>query len=287
MKRKKFSAGVVAITEIRRIFLDARLLTAGMLLVFIYNLVVKELFERAGKTGLPVNAAESFIAVGSSGVLLLFLPSVYLILISDHPNMGSHTIYTIHRAGRLKWLFGEIFGALVSTVIYVVGMLAACCLMTLPNGFLGLEWSDTVTKYVSMFPEERFTMMSQYLPSNLFNQMSLSFALLHTTLLLILYLFSLSLIISLFRILGMRVAGIAAAFGIVAAGVLTCAIQVKAMWAFPMSHTVTWLHYDTALREPIVPMYLSYIYFGTFIVLGIIANAIAIRKNNINITEDE
>lgn len=285
MKRKKFFA--ITTAELRRIFLDPRLLTVGMLLVFIYNLVVKELFSRAEKTGLPVNAAETFIAIGSSGVLLLFLPSVFLILISDHPNMGSHTLYSIHRAGRLRWLFGEIFGALVSTIIYVVGMFAACCLMTIPKGFFGGEWSDTVTKYVSMFPDERFTMMSQYLPSNLFNQMSLPSALLHTTLLLILYLFSLTLIITFFRILGMRAAGIAAAFGVIAAGVLTCAIQVKAMWAFPMSHTVTWLHYDTALREPKVPMQVSYIYFASLIALGIIANVIAIKKNNINITEDE
>ncbi|MDE6733100.1 MAG: hypothetical protein K2J77_09530 [Oscillospiraceae bacterium] len=285
MKRRNFL--LASLAELRRIFLDPRLLTVGMLLVFIYNLVVKELFSRAEKTGMPVNAAETFIAIGSSGILLLFLPSVFLILISDHPNMGSHTLYSIHRSGRLRWLFGEIFGALLSTMIYVVGMFAACTVMTLPHGFLGLEWSDTVTKYVSMFPEERFTMMSQYLPSNLFNQMSLPSALLHTTLLLILYLFSLTLIITLFRILGMKAAGIAAAFGVVAAGVLTCAVQVKAMWAFPMSHTVTWLHYDTALREPIVPMYASYIYFGVFIALGIIANIIAIKKNNINITEDE
>lgn len=285
MKRKKLFAAPLA--ELRRIFLDPRLLTVGMLLVFIYNLVVKELFSRAEKTGLPVNAAETFIAIGSSGILLLFLPSVFLILVSDHPNMGAHTLYSISRAGRLRWLFGELFGALLSTIIYVVGMFAACAVMTLPHGFLGSEWSDTVTKYISMFPEERFTMMSQYLPSNLFNQMNLPFALLHTSLLLILYLFSLTLIITLFRILGMKAAGIAAAFGIVAAGVLTCAVRVNAMWAFPMAHTVTWLHYDTALREPIVPIYASYLYFAGFIALGIAANMIAIKKNNINITEDE
>lgn len=287
MRRKKFSAGVVAITEVRRVFFDPRLLTVGMLLIFIYNLVVKELFERADKTGLPVNAAECFIAVGSSGVLLLFLPSVFLILISDHPNMGEHTLYSIHRAGRLRWLFGELLAALLSTVIYVVGMLAACCVMTAPKGYLGPEWSDTVTKYVSMFPKERFTLMSQYLPSNLFNQMSLSYALLHTVLLLIMYLFLLSLIIMFFRICGMRVAGIAASFAVVAAGVLTCAIKTNAMWAFPMANTITWLHYNTALREPVKPMYQSYIYFAVLILVGITANIIAVRKNNINTMEAE
>lgn len=287
MKRKKFSAGVTALTEIRRVFLDPRLLTVGMLLVFTYSLVARELFTRADKTGLPINVAECFIAVGSSGVLLLFLPSVFLILISDFPNMGEHTLYTISRTGRLRWLFGELLAALLSAVIFVLGTLAACCIMTAPKGSWGLEWSDTATKYVSMFPEERFTLMSQYLPSNLFNQMSFTTALLNTIFLLILYLFTLSLIIMLFRICGKRAAGIAAAFGVVAAGVLTCAIKAKAMWAFPMANTVTWLHFDAALRKPIVPMCASYIYFGVLIIIGIAANIIAVRKVNINTMEAE
>lgn len=274
-------------TEVRRVFINPRIMTVGMLLIFIYNLVISELFLRADKTGFPVNVAETFIAVGSSGVLLLFLPSVFLILISDFPDMGAHTLYSIHRTGRLPWLFGELFAALFSVVVYVIGMLAGCCLMTSAKGFWGLEWSDTVTKYASMFSNERNTLMSQYLPSNLFNQMSFSYALLHTVLLLILYLFLLSLIIMFFRICGMKVAGIAAAFAVVAAGVLTTAIQTKAMWAFPMANTITWLHYDTALREPVKPMYQSYIYFAVLIVIGITANVIAVKKNNINTMEAE
>lgn len=274
-------------TEVRRVFLNPRIMTAGMLLIFIYNLVINELFLRADKTGFPVNSAESFIAVGNSGILMLFLPSVFLILISDFPDMGAHTLYSIHRAGRLSWLFGKLFAALVSTVAYVALMLGGCCFMTAPKGFFGSDWSDTVTKYVSMFPNEQNTLMSQYLPSNLFNQMSLSYALLHTILLLILYLFFLSLVIMFFRIRGMRVAGIAAAFAVVAAGVLTCALRADIMWAFPMANTITWLHFDTAFRKPVMPMYLSYIYFAVLILIGITANIIAVKKTNINTMEAE
>lgn len=277
----------VAVTEFRRIFINPRILTVGMLLVFIYNLVITELLLRADKTGLPVNVAESFVAVGSSGILLMFLPSVFMIIISDFPDMGSHLLYSVHRAGRLSWLFGKLIAALLSAVAYVVGMLAACCLMTASKGYWGFEWSETVTKYLSMFPEDRHTLMSEYLPSNLYNQMSLANALLNTVLLLILYLFLLSLIIMFFRICGMKVAGIAAAFAVVAAGVLTCAIKVKTMWAFPMANTITWLHYDAALRKPVKPMYQSYIYLAVLIVIGITANVIAVKKNNINTMEAE
>ena len=277
----------VAATEFRRIFINPRMLTVGMLLVFTYNLVITELLMRADKTGLPVNVAESFVAVGSSGMLLMFLPSVFMILISDFPDMGPHLLYSVHRAGRISWLFGKLLAALFSAVAYVGGMLAACCLMTASNGFWGFEWSETVTKYLSMFPNDQFTLMSQYLPSNLYNQMSFPYALLHTALLLILYLFLLSLVIMFFRICGMKVAGIAASFAVVAAGVLTTAIHSDAMWAFPMANTITWLHYDTALREPVMPMYRSYIYFAVLIAIGLTANIIAVKINNINTMEAE
>ena len=284
MKHKVLS---VAVTEFRRIFIDPRILTVGMLMVFIYNIVITELLLRADKTGFPLNIAESFVAVGSSGMLVMFLPSVFMILISDFPDMGPHLLYSIYRTGRLAWLFGKLLAALFSAAAYVLGMLAACCLMTASKGFPGFEWSETVTKYSSMFPEDRFTLMSQYLPSNLYNQMSFPYALLHTVLLLILYLFLLSLVIMFFRICGMKTAGIAASFGVIAAGVLTTAIRTKAMWAFPMANTITWLHYDTALREPVKPMYQSYIYFAVLIAAGIVANVIAVKKNNINTMEAE
>lgn len=285
MKHNKLLS--VAFIELRRIFLNPRILTAGMLLIFIYSFVIKELFLRADKTGLPLNVAESFIAVGSSGILLMFLPSVFLILISDFPDMGAHTLYSVQRTGKLPWLFGKMLAALLFAAAYVVLMLVSCCLMTSPKGFLGGGWSNTVTKYASLFPDDRDTLMSQYLPSNLYNQMSLSYALLHTVLLLILYLFLLSLVIIFFRIRGMKVAGIAASFAVVAAGVFTTAIQSKVMWVFPMANTITWLHYDAALSEPVMPMYRSYIYFAALIAVGIAANIIAVKKTNIFTMEEE
>ena len=284
MKHKVLS---VAVIEFRRIFINPRMLTAGMLLVFIYNLVITELLLRADKTGFPVNVAESFVAVGNSGILVMFLPSVFMILISDFPDMGPHLLYSVYRTGRITWLLGKLLAALFSAAAYVVGMLAICCLMTASKGFWGFEWSETVTKYSSMFPEERFTLMSQFLPPNLYNQMSFSYALLHTVLLLILYLFLLSIVIIFFRICGMKVAGIAASFGVIAAGVLTTSIRTKAMWVFPMANTITWLHYDEALRKPVKPMYQSYIYFAVLIAVGIVANVIAVKKNNINTMEAE
>lgn len=276
-----------AITDYRRFFLDPRLLTVGMLLIFIYTFVIQELLNSAEKTGIPLNASESFIAVGSSWLLIMFIPSVFLILASDFPHMGKHLMFVVSRTGRLPWVLGKIISAFMCVITYLAGIYLFCTLVTLQNGVLSSEWSDTVTKYRSMFPQERNALIISFLPPNLYNQMDFGEALLHTAALLALYLFLLSLIILLFRILGMKTAGIAAAFAVVACGVVTSSLQTSSMWLFPMAHTIPWIHYEEALRKPIFPIWASYLYFAVLIIICIVLNILATKKSNYYTTEED
>ena len=277
----------VAADEVRHFFLNARVMVLGMLLIFTDNLVVRVLLERADKTGIPLNAAEPFVAVCNSGILLLFLPAVFLILASDFPHLGSHTLFVMHRTKRLPWLIGKTVGALFCTAGFIGVIFVFCALLTLRNGTFSLDWSDTVTKYAAMFPGEQYTLASKYLPPNLYNQMPFPAALLHSVLSLMLYLFLLCLILSFFRILGKRTAAIAAAFSVVAGGVVTTALETDAKWFFPMANTIPWLHYSEALRAPVRPMSASYLYFGIWIGIGLLANALAVRRTNIQTMEAE
>lgn len=277
----------VAASEYRRFFLNPRIMVLGMLLIFTDNLVISLLLSRADKMEIPLNLAEPFIAVGNSGVLLLFMPAVFLILASDFPNLGNHTLFVIQRTKRLPWLFGQLLAALLCIITYIAVIFSFCCLLTARNGVISTEWSDTVTKYSSVFPEERNTLVSEYLPSNLYNQMTFRAALGHTILTLTLYLFLLCLILSFFRILGMRTAGIAASFSVIACGVVTCSLKTEMMWLFPMANTIPWLHYSEALREPVKPMEASYLYFVVLIMVGIAANVIAVKKANVYTMEAE
>lgn len=85
----------------------------------------------------------------------------------------------------------------------------------------------------------------------------------------------------------MRTAGIAAAFSVVACGVVTCSLKTKMMWLFPMANTIPWLHYSEALREPVKPIAVSYLYFAVWIAVGIAANVIAVKKANVYTMEAE
>lgn len=274
-------------TDYFRFFLDPRIMTVGILLIFIYSFVIKELLNCAEKTGIPLNAAEAFIAVGNSGLLIMFIPSVFMILASDFPNMGKHLTFVVIRTGRLPWLFGKILSAVMCIVTYLGGIFVFCMLAALQNGVFSPKWSDTVTKYISMFPEEQNPLISSFLPSNLYHQMSLGEALFHTIALLALYLFLLCLIILFFRILGMRTAGIAAAFTVIACGTVTSSIKTGSMWLFPMAHTIPWLHYEEAIRKPILPLWVSYVYFIVLIIICITANIIAAKKSNYYTMEED
>lgn len=69
--------------EFIKLITNPRIIIVGIMLVFIKTLVIEPLVGRAEKYGEPLNILEPFIAVGNSGKLVMFMPCVFLILISD------------------------------------------------------------------------------------------------------------------------------------------------------------------------------------------------------------
>ncbi len=79
---------------------NPRIIIVGILFVFIKSLAIDPLSARAEKFGEKMIAFETFIAVGNSGVLTLFIPLVFLILISDYPRLGGNSHFYIFRTGK-------------------------------------------------------------------------------------------------------------------------------------------------------------------------------------------
>ena len=282
MKEKWNAVACIVRHEFCCIFLNARMLTLGMFFAFLYQFVVVELLGKAAKTGIPINVSEVFVALGNSDVLMLFLPAVFLLLYSDFPNMGAYSLYLFPRSGRLSWLWGKVLSSLLGIGVFLGLLYLFGCLAALPGGKFGLDWSDTVSKYLSRYPEDRGCLMVRFLPPNLYNHFRFPSILLHTMLLLFLYLFALSLLLIFFRAMGMKTAGIISAFTLVGCGVVTCFLNSDAKWLFPMAHSVTWRHYQEAFREPVMPLWASYLYFAGLIAAELLLDVMAVRKMNIN-----
>lgn len=266
----------VARTEYLCWLTDPRVIIVGVLLVFMRSLAVEPLLERAVKFGEKLNILEPFVAVGNSGMLVMLMPCVFLILISDYPKMTGSTLFFIRRTGKTNWLWGQVLFLLMAIATFLLAVLVGSMLVS--GGAFSDSWSNTVTKYAARFPNEADSFVSQLLPSNLYNQLSLFSVVLHTIALMTMYLFSLSLIIYFFKLIHIQSFGLFAAIFIVAAGVMTCSLKSPSMWAFPMANTIVWLHYDEILSRRNFPVWCSYAYFATAITALLTLNACAARK---------
>lgn len=255
---------------------NPRILIIGILFIFMRTLAVEPLFERAEKMQGALTVFEPFIAIGNSGMLVLLMPCVFLILISDYPIINGNTLLFVQRIGKVNWFLGQILFVIFAVFSYM-GTLLIVSIIT-SNGKFCLEWSETIRLYASHFPNEYNSFASELIPSNLYNQISLITSLLQTFFLMSAYLFVLVLILYLFKIINIRSAGIFAVYSLIGFGVVTCSVKSPTMWLFPMANTIVWLHYTEIIREPVVPIIQSYMYFLILIFFLLICNFVALKK---------
>lgn len=271
----------VAKTEYIRWITNPRIIILGVLLIFIKTLAIEPLAARAEKFGEKLIIFEPFIAVGNSGMLAMLIPLVFLVLLADYPKFGGNTMFFISRTGKRNWLCGQILFLISAIFTFMSAILLSSILFS--GGKFGTNWSDAVTKYNSRFPEEAFNFDSQLLPSNLYNQIPMMKAVLQTFILMSAYLLTLSLIIYLFKILFGSSTGFAAAMGVIALGVTTTSLYSELRWAFPMANTIMWLHYEEILKEPVYPVWASFLYFAAAIIILSAFNFLGLKK--LNLTE--
>lgn len=238
---------------------DPRIIIVLILFIVMKTIVVDALLERAGKFGDSLNALEPFVAIGNSGVLVMLIPCVFFIMISDYPKMTGNTLFFIQRTGKRNWYFGQMLFLMEAIASIILSSLLVS--MVLSKGKMSAGWSDVVTRYEARFPSETGNFVSAYLPSNLYNQLSLYSAFFQTIILLILYLFLLSMIIYFFKLIHIQSFGVLAAMAVVAAGVVTTSLDISLKWFFPTANTIVWLHYTEILREAAYPIWASYVYF--------------------------
>ncbi len=284
-KLKLYAIWNVAKSEFIKWITNPRIIIAGVLIVFIRSFAVLPMLEQSEKYGEPLNVMEPFIAAGNSGMLALFLPLVFLLLISDFPIMGSNTIFFINRTGKLNWFLGQIVFIIISIFVYIDTILLSCMVMS--KGTFSAEWSNAITKFNAAFPDEAGGFVSKLIPSNLYNQIPILNAVIGTVLLIAMYLLTLALLLCLMKMLYLRGAGLLSALTVIVLGAASCSLKINVMWIFPTANTLMWLHYKEILKEPITPVENSFLYFLILIAVLFTANLFVLRNLQfINIEQD-
>lgn len=266
----------IARSEYIRWLTNPRIIIVGILFVFMRTLAVEPLLEHAEKMNVPLTVFEPFEAIGNSGMLVMLIPCVFLILLSDYPIISGNTLFFVQRTGKLNWLLGQLL-FIIAAIFSYMGMIFLVSIL-ISGGEFRAEWSETVRLFSARFPDESDSFASELLPSNLYNQIPLMTSVMQTFFLMSAYLFLLVLILYLFKLLHIKSAGLIAVFIIIGLGVATCSLKTPAMWYFPMSNTIVWLHYTEILREPVIPIWRSYLYFAVSIAVLLSANIAMLKK---------
>ena len=275
-KIKLCSIWNIAKSEYIKWVTNPRIVTIGILITFIHSFAIQPMIQRAEKYGEPLNVFEPFLAVCNSGMMMLFIPIVFILQMSDFPVMGGNTMFVVQRAGKYNWFIGQIVFVFMCIFSYLVTIILSCMIMS--KGTFQNNWSHSISLYDSTFQDEAGGFVSKLLPPNLYNQIPLSIALRDTIILLILCLLMFTLILSLMKMLYLRTVGLFTVITLCALGAVSCALKAPIQWFFPTSNTIIWLPYNELLRENGNPLLGSYLYFIVVNIILLALNIIVLNK---------
>lgn len=273
-------------TEYIKWVCDARMVILGVLLIFIYNFAIQPLLQNAEKMNEPLNMLEPFIAVANSGAVLMIIPLVFMTLIADFPKIDNNTVFYIMRIGRKNWLTGQIIKLVMMAASYLAVIFVGSVVPMLTCGFWYNGWSNVVTNFKNVFPEQSMNFGVQLVPENLYNQLTVFEAAVKSYLLVFAYLMIIGLILLSLSLIKHKTLGFVSCGAVIALGTAFCSIKTSLMWTMPMANSIIWLHFTKYFRVPEVSITFSVVYLVTFVAALIIFCYIMIgRFNYDNVSE--
>ena len=273
-------------TEYIKWVCDARMVILGVLLIFIYNFAILPLLQNAEIMNEPLNMLEPFIAVANSGAVLMIIPLVFMTLIADFPKIDNNTVFYIMRIGRKNWLTGQIIKLVMMAASYLAVIFVGSVVPMLFKGFWYNGWSNVVTNFKNVFPEQSMNFGVQLVPENLYNQLTVFEAAVKSYLLVFAYLMIIGLILLSLSLIKHKTLGFVSCGAVIALGTAFCSIKTSLMWTMPMANSIIWLHFTKYFRVPEVSITFSVVYLVTFVLVLIVFCYIMIgRFNYDNVSE--
>lgn len=273
-------------TEYIKWVCDARMVILGVLLIFIYNFAIQPLLQNAEKMNEPLNMLEPFIAVANSGAVLMIIPLVFMTLIADFPKIDNNTVFYIMRIGRKNWLTGQIIKLVMMAASYLAVIFVGSVVPMITRGFWYKGWSNVVTNFKNVFPEQSMNFGVQLVPENLYNQLTVFEAAVKSYLLVFAYLMIIGLILLSLSLIKHKTLGFVSCGAVIALGTAFCSIKTVLMWTMPMANSIIWLHFTKYFRVPEVSITFSVVYLVTFVLALIVFCYIMIgRFNYDNVSE--
>lgn len=268
--------------------INPRMTVAVAMIVFVWSFAIDPLIGISKEMNSPLNIIEPFIAVFNSRTLCLVTPAVYVFLISDYPHLDRNSLFILHRVHKREWVMGQFLFFVVSSFIFMSVIFIFSVLPNAVNSFNANGWSLVVTRYGIYNPEKAYSFAVNLITKELYNQIAPFQGALLSFVLNWLYMILLGTVLLLFHVLNLRKTGVPVLISIIAMGSALGVFRSQGMWYFPMAHTMISLHYTEYLKEPIMSLSSSFLYFGGLILTVLIISLLRVgRTNFLNIDDNE
>lgn len=268
----------VAKTEYVKWIYNPRMILFMMLIVFMYDYIIEEMLKSADKMDKMLMVFEPFIAMANSQLLIMVIPAVFIVLISDFPKTDGNTMFYISRVGKNNWMFGQLMFGIMAAATYILGIVFMSVTMVAKHAYGKNMWSEVVTGYVRAFPNESRSRIPMLINGRLYNNMKPFQAMVLTVSLLMLYLICMELMLLVGFSVGKRMIGILTGYVVIGIGSSLCGLGSNTQWAFPSAHSIAWLHYDEILKIQKVKITYSYAYFLLIIAVLFIVSILTVNR---------
>ena len=161
----------VAKTEYVKWICNPKMMIFLVMMVFIYDMVIKKMVQAAGELHTEIMVLEPFVAVSNSAVLLFIIPGVYLSFMGDFPQIDGNTMFYIQRTGKRNWLFGQFLFSVMASVTFVCATLLGTCVCVVLRCSFQNRWSLVATQYVKYYPERSDSMIANFITGRMYNNL--------------------------------------------------------------------------------------------------------------------
>lgn len=257
---------------------NPRMVMLILLFLFAYDYVIELMINAADKMDTYFMCLEPFIAMANSELLVMIIPAVFMLLISDFPKTDGNTMFYIQRVGKSNWMLGQVVFAMYAGFSYLVTIIAGTLLLSAPSAYAKNSWSTVVTSYGVLYANEKESRIASLIGGQLYNNLTPLKAFVLTLSLMFLYLVTLALMLMVSFSAGKRVVGILISYVVIGVGSSLCGMNDVRQWFFPSAHSISWLHFDEVLNIRRFGIGYSYLYFVGFIVVLFVISIIAIRR---------
>ena len=271
----------MAFAEYKRWLCNPRILLLVMLIIYARESVGKLLCEHAIAMEEPLYWLEPYLALNNSVVAILIMPVFFLVLMSDFPMMEGCYLWTIYRTGKVKWVGIQMLFSFFSILTVMTGMFVSSIISCWGNMTLEGGWSRVITHYYLEFPDDANSPTAKLIQGDIYNQLDVRVAMFLSVTLTILMLLLYCAILLCGKIYGRKYLPLTICIGLMGVGAALRLIGTK--WAFllPSAHAMLSGHLYEYIRKPIVPYWMSYLYYVVALAVVIGTAIIGVKRRDV------